>query len=152
MQGLVQQSDAKTGEVHFEDVPQKKEILNMADFIKLDVTEAKTITGADVLQDQADILESWGSSETILTSSEGVLAQGKGKTSFAKFTNRTTQGRMGRGDTFMGSYLARRLDHSIESSLRFAAAVTSIKLESTGPFRGSLDDIFARMDASNENR
>jgi sugar/nucleoside kinase (ribokinase family) len=147
IQCFVQQSDAKTGEVHLEDVPQKKEILNMADFTKLDAAEAKTITGADVLQDQAGILEGWGSSETIITSSEGVLARSNGKTTFAKFTNRGTQGRMGRGDTVMGSYLARRLDHSVEDSLRFAAALTSIKLESTGPFRGSLDDVIERMDA-----
>ena len=46
----------------------------------------------------------------------------------------------------MGSHLARRLDHSVEGSLRFAAALTSIKLESVGLFRGSLDDVIARMD------
>jgi len=54
---------------------------------------------------------------------------------------------MGRGDTCMGAYLARRLDHSVEDSLRFAAALTSIKLESSGPFRGSLDDVIQRMNA-----
>jgi sugar/nucleoside kinase (ribokinase family) len=52
---------------------------------------------------------------------------------------------MGRGDTFAGAYLARRLDHPVEDSLRFAAALTSIKMESAGPFRGSLDDIVERM-------
>ncbi len=145
MQGFVLQPDMKMGELHLEDVPQKKEILNLADFVKLDAAEAKTLTGADALQDQADILEGWGSSETIITFSEGVLARSKGKTFFEKFTNRSTQGRMGRGDTVIGSYLARRMDHSVEDSLRFAAALASIKLESPGPFRGSLDDVFARM-------
>ena len=53
---------------------------------------------------------------------------------------------MGRGDTFFGAYLARRLDHSVEDSLRFAAALTSIKMESTGPFSGSLEDVIERMD------
>jgi sugar/nucleoside kinase (ribokinase family) len=52
---------------------------------------------------------------------------------------------MGRGDTVMGSYLARRLDHSVENSLRFAVALASIKMESTGPFTGSLDDVIERM-------
>ncbi|MGD0231695.1 MAG: hypothetical protein ABSC19_15305 [Syntrophorhabdales bacterium] len=75
-----------------------------------------------------------------------MLVRNKGKNTFAKFTNRSTQRRMGRGDTFSGAYLARRLDHPVEDSLRFAAALTSIKLESAGPFRGSLQDVIERMD------
>jgi sugar/nucleoside kinase (ribokinase family) len=148
MQSFVLQADDETGLLHFKDVPDKKEILAMADFVKLDAMEARALTGADVLQDQADILEGWGSSETVITSSEGAQARSEGKTTFVKFTNRSTRGRMGRGDTFMGSYLARRLDHSVEDSLRFAAALTSIKMESTGPFRGSLDDVLERMETS----
>jgi hypothetical protein len=148
MQNFVLQADEKTGVVHLEDVPEKEEILNMVDFVKLDGMEAQTLTGAAVLHDQADILENWGSPEIIITSSEGVLARSKGKTAFAKFTNRHTRGRMGRGDTVMGSYLARRLDHSFEDSLQFATALTSTKLESTGPFNGSVEDVVARMGQS----
>jgi len=146
MQGFVFQVDEETGAVHLKDVPEKKEILSIADFVKLDAVEAQTLTGTDVLQDQADILEDWGSSETIITSSEGVLVRSKGKTMFVRFTNKSNRGRMGRGDTVMGSYLARRLDHSVEDSLRFAAALTSIKMESIGPFSGSVEDVLERMD------
>ena len=146
MQGFVLQADDETGAVHLKDVPEKNEILSIADFVKLDAAEAQTLTGADVLQDQADILEKWGNSEIIITSSEGVLARIKGETTFAKFTSRNTRGRMGRGDTVMGSYLAYRLDHSVEDSLRFAAALTSIKMESPGPFTASVDDVIERMD------
>jgi sugar/nucleoside kinase (ribokinase family) len=145
IQGFMLQADDETGAIRLKDVPEKKEILGMADFVKLDAMEAQTLTGADVLQDQADILEEWGSSETIITSSDGVLARSNGKTMFVKFINRHTRSRMGRGDTVMGSYLARRLDHSVENSLRFAAALTSIKMESAGPFMGSLDDVIERM-------
>jgi len=146
MQGLVFQTDIATGAVNLRDVPEKKEIISIADFVKLDAMEARTLTGTEVLQDQAGILEGWGSSETIITSSEGVLARNRGKDMFARFTNKGTRGRMGRGDTVMGSYLARRLDHSVEDSLRFAAALTSIKMESTGPFTGSFEDVLERMD------
>jgi sugar/nucleoside kinase (ribokinase family) len=145
MQGFVLQADDETGAIHLKDVPEKKEILSMVDFVKLDAAEAQTLTEANVLQDQADILENWGSSEIIITSSEGALARSKGKTTFAKFTNRSTRGRMGRGDTVIGSYLAYRLDHSVEDSLRFAAALTSIKMESPGPFTGSIEDVTERM-------
>jgi sugar/nucleoside kinase (ribokinase family) len=146
MQSFVCQVDDQTGFVRLGDIPEKQEILRMVDFVKLDVMEAKALTGTDVLQDQADMLEGWGSSEIVITRSDGVLARSNGKTTFEKFTNRSIQGRIGRGDTFAGAYLARRLDHSVEDSLRFAAALTSMKLESTGPFRGSLEDVIERMD------
>ncbi len=146
MQGLVLQADHETGAVRHVDVPEKEEILRTTDFIKLDAAEAEILTGAKALEDQADILESWGGPEIIITSSEGVLARNKGKTAFAGFTNRTARGRMGRGDTVMGSYLARRIDHSVEDSLRFAAVLASIKMESPGPFTGSLEDVIERME------
>ena len=146
MQSFLWQVDDQTRVIRLGDVTEKQEILRMVDFAKLDVMEAKVLTGTDVLQDQAGILEDWGSSETVITCSDGVLARSNGKTTFARFTNRRIQGRIGRGDTFSGAYLARRLDHSVEDSLRFAAALTSIKMESTGPFRGSLEDVIERMD------
>jgi sugar/nucleoside kinase (ribokinase family) len=150
MMSVMLQAD-ETGAAQLRDHPEKKEILNMADFVKVDVAEAKILTGADVLQEQADVLEDWGSSETIITCSEGVLAQNNGTSTFAAFTNRGTRGRMGRGDTCMGAYLTYRLDHSIEDSLRFAAALTSMKLESPGPFSGSVDDVIQRMHLAASN-
>jgi sugar/nucleoside kinase (ribokinase family) len=145
IQSFIWQVDDQTGAIHPEDIPEKIEILRMTDFVKLDVMEAKVLTGIDILQDQARILENWGSLETIITCSDGALACNKGKTMFAKFTNKSIQGRTGRGDTFSGAYLARRLTHSVEDSLRFATALTSIKMESAGPFRGSLEDVIERM-------
>ena len=145
MQGFVLQPDMKTGEVHPADVPEKKEILTLADYVKLDAMEAQTLTGTDVLQHQADILENWGSSETVITCAEGALAHRRGTTTFFKFTNSSILGRMGRGDTVIGSYLTRRLDHSVEDSLRFAVALTSIKLETAGPFKGNVEEVLAKM-------
>ncbi len=145
MQGFVLQPDSETGALHPKDVHEKKEILSIADFVKVDALEAKVLTGADTLQEQANTLEDWGSAETIITSSQGALVQRAGKNTFARFTNANTSGRMGRGDTFIGSYLTRRLDHPVEESLQFAAALTSIKIESPGPFAGSLNDVLERM-------
>ena len=50
------------------------------------------------------------------------------------------RGRSGRGDTCIGSYLARRLDHSAREATLWAAAVTSLKLEAEGPVRRSIED------------
>jgi sugar/nucleoside kinase (ribokinase family) len=145
MQSFVWKVDHENRRIHLEDIPEKQEILSLADFVKLDVMEARALTGAEVLQDQADMLEEWGSWETVITCSDGALARSEGKSVFAKFTNRSIEGRTGRGDTLSGAYLARRLDHGVEDSLRFAAALTSIKMESTGPFKGSLEEVMMRM-------
>jgi len=146
IQSFIWHADNQTGVLHMGDVPEKRDILRIVDFIKLDTMEAKILTGSDILQDQAGILENWGSSETVITHLDGALVRSKGKNMYAKFTNRSIEGRMGRGDTFCGAYLARRLDHSIEDSLRFATALTSIKLETTGLFRGTLEDVIERME------
>jgi sugar/nucleoside kinase (ribokinase family) len=148
VQGFVLQPDPRTGAVRPRDVPEKMEILGMADYVKLDAVEARTLTGSTIARDQAAMLEDWGGPEIIITSSEGVLARSRGKTVFAGFTHEKTRGRMGRGDTVMGSYLASRLDRSVEDSLRFAAALASIKMESPGPFNGSLEDVARRMNDS----
>ena len=145
MQIFVWQVDEQTLFMQPKDIPNKREIMSMFDFVKIDVSEAKVLTGTDDIQEQAAMLESMGSAETLITSSYGALGCNKGEARFAKFTNKNILGRTGRGDTFFGAYLARRLDHSLEDSLRFAAALTSIKLESHGPFKGSLDDVLKRM-------
>ena len=152
MQGFVRQVDETAGIIRFGDVPEKREIMGLVDFVKLDVVEAKILTGTDNLADAAAICDAWGSRETIITRSDGVLARSKDKNYFEKFTNKSSSGRTGRGDTTFGAYLARRLDHSIEESLEFSAALASIKMETPGPFRGTLEDVIKRMDMGDHAR
>jgi sugar/nucleoside kinase (ribokinase family) len=145
MQGFVRQVDSESGVIHFRDVPGKREIVGLADIVKLDIIEAEILTGRRNLEEAAALVEEWGAIETILTFSGGVFARYKGETFFEKFSNRSSQGRTGRGDTVMGAYLVRRIDHDVQVSLAFAAALASIKMEAPGPFRGSLEDVLARM-------
>ncbi|OPY66382.1 MAG: pfkB family carbohydrate kinase [Syntrophorhabdus sp. PtaU1.Bin050] len=145
MQNFVRQVDIETGVIHFRDVPEKRDIVSILDMVKLDVVEAEMLTGTDDLEQAAVIVEKWGCPEVIITRSDGVLARYKGKMYFEKFSNRNSQGRTGRGDTTTGSYLARRLDYGVEDSLKFAAALASIKMETPGPFRGTLEDVLRRM-------
>lgn len=148
IQSFIWQADHQTGAIHLSDVPQKREILSMVDFIKLDVAEGLALTGINTMREQAHMLEEWGARESIITCSDGAQVCSEGKIFYSKFTNRNTKGRTGRGDTFSGAYLAYRLDHSAKDSLEFAAALTSIKMESLGPFTGSLQDVFDRMESS----
>ncbi|MCG6533852.1 MAG: PfkB family carbohydrate kinase [Syntrophales bacterium LBB04] len=148
MQSFVRQVDPEAGVIHFRDVPGKRRIFGLADIVKLDVIEAEILTGTRDLEEAARLVEEWGAIETILTCSEGAFARYNGDTFFERFSNRNSQGRTGRGDTTMGAYLARRMDHDVQESLGFAAALASIKMETPGPFRGSLEDVIARMKES----
>ncbi len=145
MQSFVRQVDPVTREIAFGDVPNKKEIVKQLSKVKLDVVEAKVLTGTDDLDKAGQIFEQWGCPETLITRADGVLARVAGKSYFEKFSNSNTTGRTGRGDTTFAAYLARRLDYGVAESLKFAAALVSIKMETPGPFAGTLDDVLARM-------
>jgi len=149
MQSFVRQVDPATRDILFRDVPRKKDIAALMAKVKLDAVEAKVLTGTDDLEDAAKQFESWGCPETVITRADGVIARFRGKTYFEGFSNRSTAGRTGRGDTTFAAYLARRKDHDVPESLKFAAALVSIKMETPGPFQGTLDDVLARMNKEN---
>lgn len=145
MQGFVRQVDEVSRIIRFGDVPVKQAIMGLTDFVKLDVVEAKILTGTDNISEAAAICKGWGSCETLITRSDVVLARSMDKEYFESFSNRSSVGRTGRGDTTFGAYLARRLDFSIKDSLKFAAALASIKMETPGPFNGTYEDVLQRM-------
>jgi len=145
MQSFILQVDDKTWRIHLKDVPEKQEIIGMADIVKLDVAEAKVLTGSDDLHKAAAMIEEWGCPETIITRSDGVLAHVRGRDYFAPFSNRSVVGRTGRGDTTLAAYLTQRTDHPVEYALEFAAAMASIKMETPGPYMGTMEDVLVRM-------
>lgn len=145
MQSFVRQVDLVTRDIRFKDVPLKRDIVALLSVVKLDVVEAAVLTGTDDLEAAAKQIESWGCPETVITRADGVLARAHGVTYFEKFTNRSTVGRTGRGDTTFAAYLARRHDHDVAESLKFAAALVSIKMETPGPFQGTMADVLGRM-------
>ena len=151
MQSFVRQVQPVTHQIAFRDVPAKMEIVRQTDMVKLDIVEAMVLTGTDDLAKAARLIEYWGCPEVVITQAEGVLAQVNGQTLYEKFSNRSTVGRTGRGDTTFAAYLARRLDHDVSESLKFAAALVSLKMEKPGPFSGTLADVMARMQAAYVN-
>jgi sugar/nucleoside kinase (ribokinase family) len=115
------------------------------DMVKLDIVEAKVLAGTDDVEWAALIFEDGDCPETHITRTEGVLARMNGRTFYEKFSNRNLVGRTGRGDTTFAAYLARRTEHDPAESLKSAAALVSIKMETHGPFTGTLDEVLARM-------
>jgi sugar/nucleoside kinase (ribokinase family) len=145
MQSFVRQITPVTHEINFGDVKDKEEIISKMDRVKLDIVEARVLTGTEDLEKAALIVESWGCREIMITQSQGVLARVDGVTYYEKFSNNSVIGRTGRGDTTFAAYLAWRLEHDVATSLKFAAALVSIKMETYGPFQGTLEDVFTRI-------
>ena len=106
MQNFVRHVTPVTHDIEFSDVANKKEIAAMMDKLKLDVVEARILTGTEDLEQAAIIVESWGCPETLITHSQGVLARVKGVTYYEKFSNSNVSGRTGRGDTTFAAYLS----------------------------------------------
>lgn len=125
----------------FRDWPQKQEGLSLVDVLKVDTAEAEVLTGQTDVRQAMWELAAYGPREIVLTRPQGVLVYAGGEYHQAPFNPREVRGRTGRGDTCFASYLGRRLTADPEEACRFAAAITSLKLEQPGPFRGSIEDV-----------
>ena len=75
-----------------------------------------------------------GPKEIILTHSEGVLIHSDGNDYHYAFHAESMAGRSGRGDTCVGTYVTKRLTLPPKEAGKWAAAVTSLKVEKLGVF------------------
>lgn len=143
VQGFVRM--AVGGDLVSQDWREKREVLPLLDFLKTDAAEAEILTGRTDSREAIRALADMGAKEIVLTHSSEVLAYAEGQIYQAKFTARNLSGRTGRGDTCFATYLTQRLRKGPEEALRYAAALTSLKMENPGPFRGNLKDIEALL-------
>jgi sugar/nucleoside kinase (ribokinase family) len=114
-------------------------------YLKTDRAEAELLTGQSDLQEAARRLSQLGPREIVLTESAGVTVHADGRVFHAPFTPSSLSGRTGRGDTCFSTYLSRRLTASAEEATRLAAAVTTLKQEHPGPWRGTVGEAEALM-------
>ena len=128
-------------ELVLRDWPEKEEGLSHVRFLKADSAEAEVLTGTTDLRKAAKELAGYGPREVVLTHAGGVLVYADGRYHEAPFRPRELKGRTGRGDTCFATYLGKRLTSPPEEACRFAAAVTSLKMEKPGPFRGSMEEV-----------
>jgi sugar/nucleoside kinase (ribokinase family) len=134
-------------ELVFQQWPDMREGLAHITYLKVDKAEAELLTGETDLQRAARKLAAFGPREIVLTQSSGVTVHVEGKTYLSPFVPRNLTGRTGRGDTCFGTYVAKRLSVSPEEACRWAAAVTTLKQERPGPWRGTPADAEALLAA-----
>ncbi len=143
-QGIVRCS--KNREIMFQDWESKEDFLPKISYLKTDAAEAEILTGEGNRERAAKILNKMGAREVMVTHNKEVIICCNNTIFRAPFTPENLSGRTGRGDTCFASYLTWRLSHEIEESVRYAAALTSIKMEIPGPFKGSIQDVLKRVD------
>ncbi len=149
VQGFVRVRDG--GDLVFRRWPEMERGLSLVTYLKVDRAEAELLTGQTDLQAAARQLAGYGPREIVLTQSAGVTVWADGQIYQAPFTPRSLAGRTGRGDTCFASYLGWRLKASPEEAVRVAAAVTTLKQEQPGPWKGSLADLKIRALAKNQS-
>jgi sugar/nucleoside kinase (ribokinase family) len=121
--------------------PEKAAVLSLVDVFKADVVEAEILTGSSDLRVAAEALLKYGDMELVLTHGAGVVVWAGGVFHEAAFTPKSLVGRSGRGDTCLASYLAARISMEPKEATRWAAALTSLKMEAVGPFSGTNADV-----------
>lgn len=131
----------ENGSMVFRNWERKREIVSCVHYLKTDAAEAEILTGTTDRVQAARILASWGADEVVLTHSSEVLVCVDDHVFAAPFTARNLSGRTGRGDTCFCTYCHWRKNHGPEEACRFAAALTSLKMEAPGPFSGSVADV-----------
>ncbi len=132
--------------------PDKEAILKYVTVLKTDAVEAELITGQSDRNAAAEKLAEYGPKEVLLTYNGGVMVYHDGKFHQAPFVPQELRGRSGRGDTCTSAYLSRRLTAPPEDAVAWAAAVTSLKLETEGVFRREMAEVEALYQRLHDSR
>ena len=143
LQAMLRRSDS--GRFSWRDWPEKRRYLPLITYLKADSLESEVITGSPDREEAARMLHRWGAKEVVISHSSEVIVFDGIRICRAPFNPCNLSGRTGRGDTVFIAYQTRRLTHGIQDSIDYAAALCSIKMETPGPFQGTIDGVLARM-------
>ena len=122
------------------------------DVVKSDAVEAEFLTGETDIHKAARHYASMGPGEIVLTHKDGLLIHAGGKDYEMGFYPTCLEGRSGRGDTCVGTYVAKRLSLPPCEAGIWAAAVTSLKMEEHGPFNRSIGEVEAFIQKNYNHR
>lgn len=141
MQGFVRVLHGE--ELTYEPWDELQVTLAVLDVVKTDAVEAEFLSGERDIYKAAQFLAEMGPAEIVLTHKDGVLLYADGNFHEMNFYAAQLDGRSGRGDTCLGAYVAMRLTKSPQAAGIWAAAVTSLKMETSGPFNRPIYEVEA---------
>ena len=131
---------------------EKKEALKYVHILKVNEHEAKVLTGLDDYQAAARQLAEWGVKEVLITlgSLGSVIFAENSFYYIPAYPPKEVVDATGCGDTYMLGYLyMRNKGVSYEEAGCFAAALSTVKLEKSGPFSGTEEDAWKIIKDSN---
>lgn len=122
----------------------KKEALQHISILKANESETAILTGTTDVREGARILAAWGVAEVVLTfGSQGSLIYANDTYyDIPAYPPATVTDATGCGDTYMAGYLYQRAKGAgYQQAGHFAAAMASLKIETSGPFTGTETDV-----------
>ncbi|MGF7040171.1 PfkB family carbohydrate kinase [Mucilaginibacter lappiensis] len=126
------------------DWPAKKEALQYIDILKVNEHELEALTGLTDIKKGAEVLADWGVKEVVVTlGSMGSVIYADGIFyNVPAYIPTAVVDATGCGDTYMAGYLYQRTKGALfQEAGEFAAAMASFKIESSGPFTGTKEDV-----------
>ncbi len=123
---------------------QKKEALQYIHTIKANESEAEVLTGYKDIYQSAQVLADWGVKEVIITlgSRGSIIFSDKTFYRIPAFKPSLVADATGCGDTYMAGYLYQRSKNKpVQESGVFAAAMATIKIQSSGSFTGTEQEV-----------
>jgi len=125
------------GEMVREDWENKEKYMRYVDLLKVDSKEAEVLTGTKEIERSAIMLHEFGSDLVILTHSNGVILYDGKKIYRSNFGSWKIEGRTGRGDTCVSSFIVGlKRGYSLQKALDFSADITTKKMNYPGPYVG----------------
>ncbi|WP_404273976.1 PfkB family carbohydrate kinase [Olivibacter sp. EAT-5] len=131
-------------QVYYADWRDKKEALPYIDILKANEFEMEALTGTSDIYSGTKILADHGVKEVVITlgSLGSVLYKENTFYTIPAYVPSQVTDATGCGDTYMAGYLSKKIKGgTLEESGKFAAAMSTIKIQGSGPFMGTSEEI-----------
>ena len=112
----------------------RENYLQYFDLFKVDINESKILTGSGDVKIGAKMIHDMGVPIVITTHQKGVSVYDGKEFYKADFGIWKLEGRTGRGDTCTAAFLVAMNKMSLKNATRFAADITSQKMQYSGPY------------------
>ncbi|MDR0430436.1 MAG: PfkB family carbohydrate kinase [Tannerellaceae bacterium] len=145
--------EVRDEKVYAVDWKEKLEALKHIHVLKANEHEMEVLTGFTDVKSAARQLYDWGVKEVLITlgSLGSVIYDGKTYYRIPAYKPKETVDATGCGDTYVTGYLYQRSKGtSMEEAGRFAAAMSTLKLEKSGPFSGTKEDVRHCMETAKQ--
>ena len=135
------------------DWTEKTEALKYIDILKVNEHEMEVLTGLSDPHEAARRLHEWGVKEVLVTlgSMGSLIFNGTDFFRIPAYKPAQVVDATGCGDTYTIGYLYQRVSGTgIEEAGRFAAAMSTLKIEKSGPFNGNKEDVVHCIETAEE--